>query len=316
MFRIVFFGTSEFAVPSLRALAADPRFSVIAIVTQPDRPVGRHATITPPAVKTALSVIPDAAERRSGIPIFQPEKLKELQTNPDFQSLVQDPPDAFVVVSYGKILPPWLLDIPKQGCLNVHGSVLPRWRGPSPIHAAIVAGDEKSGVTIMKLDAEMDHGPILGITEEPIRLDDTAGSLHDRLADLGGHVLPDTLADYLDGKLQPIEQDHPAATYCKILTRDDGKIDWTKPAIEIERMVRGLYPWPGTWFMHDEKRMKVLDAKLGDATNEIPGTVFQTNKQVFVACGDKTSLELVTIQPEGKKAMNANTFTWNQPSKP
>lgn len=298
MFRIVFFGTSEFAVPSLRALAADPRFSILAVVTQPDRPVGRHATITPPAVKIAAE----------GLPVFQPEKLKELQTDPAFQSVIQDRPDAFVVVSYGKILPQWLLDIPTHGCINVHGSVLPRWRGPSPIHAAIVAGDEKSGVTIMKLDADMDHGPILRTLEEPIRLDDTAGSLHDRLADLGGHILPDTLSDYLRGNLEPTEQDHADATYCKILTRDDGKIDWTQSAQDIERRVRGLYPWPGTWFMHDNKRIKLLQATLGDASDKQPGTIYTVDKRVFAACGDNMSLEILTIQPEGKKTMSAMSF--------
>lgn len=297
MFRIFFFGTSEFAVPSLRALAADSRFSIVGVVTQPDRPVGRHATITPPPVKQAA--------QEHNLPIFQPEKLKELQTSEAFLSSTADRPDAFVVVSYGKILPQWLLDIPKQGCVNVHGSLLPAWRGPSPIHAAIVAGDKTSGVSIMKLDAEMDHGPLLRTAEEPIQAADTTGALHDRLATLGSTILPDTLADYLAGNLAPTEQNHAEATYCKILTRDDGKIDWNQPASTIDRLVRGMYPWPGTWFMHEEKRIKVLDAKMGIPTTAAPGTMWIEDRHCFVACGDGQSIELLTIQHAGKQAQKA-----------
>ncbi|MFA5936184.1 MAG: methionyl-tRNA formyltransferase [Patescibacteria group bacterium] len=287
--KILFLGTSDFAVPSLRALATDSRFSITAVITQPDRPVGRHATITPPAIKVAAQEL--------GLPVLQPEKIKELQNDPTFQSLVSDRPDVFVVVSYGKILPQWFLDIPKHGCVNVHGSILPRHRGASPIHGAIASGDTKSGVSIMKLDAEMDHGPILAIAEEPILDTDTAGSLHDRLAELGAKLLPDTLADYLEEKIQPVEQDHSKATYCKILTRDDGKLDpTTKTAEELARLVRAFYPWPGTWIELDEKRVKILDVRV--ASEKIPDAL-------YLDCADGTILELLTVQPEGKKGMSS-----------
>ena len=179
-YRLIFFGTSDFAVPSLNALAKDGRFEITGVVTQPDRPVGRHATLTPPAIKKAAVDL--------GInEIHQPEKLKD----ESFQSWIKEVGpacDAFVVVSYGKILPQWLLDLPKQGIVNVHGSLLPRWRGPSPIQAAIAAGDTVSGITIMKIDAEMDHGPLLAIKETPIKPEDTGGSLRDRLASLGAEI--------------------------------------------------------------------------------------------------------------------------------
>lgn len=301
MHRIIFLGTSEFAVPSLRALLSDGRFDVIGIVTRPDRPVGRHAVMTPSPVKVL------AVEK--GIPVFQPEKIKELKDDASFQKLLDPRPGAFVVVSYGKILPQWFLDIPVKGIVNVHGSLLPRWRGASPIHAAIAAGDKTSGVTIMNIDAEMDHGPILTMEEEPISDTDTGASLRDRLAEHGAKVLPDVLAEYLDGEIQPREQDHDLATYCKILTRDDGKIDWIKPSDEIERLVRAYAPWPGTWTEFDGKRLKILAARVGpsDETKQ-PGERFVLDGIPYVSCGGGTTLELTTVQPEGGPLMDAASY--------
>jgi methionyl-tRNA formyltransferase len=287
MATIVFFGTSEFAVPSLRALASDSRFKIKAVVTQPDRPVGRHAVMTAPPIKQEAKSL--------NLSIFQPERLEELKTE-NIEA------DLFVVVSYGKILPQWLLDIPKHGCVNVHGSLLPRWRGASPIQSAIAAGDSATGVTIMQMDAGLDHGPILAIKEETIRSDDTAGSLHDRLATLGASLLPDTLSGFLDGSISPIPQDDSQATFCRTLKRDDGKLDpISKNAEELERLVRGYYPWPGTWIEHDGKRIKILDARHGASTQHSAGEIFVLDKHLFLACADGTSLELVTIQREGKK---------------
>lgn len=280
MSTVIFFGTSDFAVPSLEALSNDPRFQVTLIVTQPDRPVGRHAVLTPPPLKVSAT--------KFGIPVLQPEKIKELQD-------VKLDADVFVVASYGKILPQWLLDIPKHGCVNVHGSLLPRWRGASPIQAAIAAGDTETGVTIMKMDADLDHGPIITAAAEPIRSDDTGGSLHDRLAELGAKTLPDALAGYLDGTITASEQDHANATTCRTLTRDDGKIDWSKSAAEIERLVRAYNPWPGTWTELDTKRVKILSAKEG-------------NSGLAMLCGDGAFLELVTVQPEGGKPMSGQDY--------
>jgi len=291
-YKIIFFGTSDFAVPSLEALARDGRFEIAGIVTQPDRPVGRHAVLTAPPVKQSLhTAIP--AQAGIQIPLRQPEKIKD----EDFQTWIKDigpSCDAFVIVSYGKILPQWLLDLPKKGVVNVHGSLLPRWRGASPIQAAIAAGDKTSGVTIMLIDAEMDHGPILATAEEPIQNNDTGKSLHDRLAIIGGKTLPDVLASYLDGKIQPTEQDHSLATHCKILTRDDGKLDFTKTSEELERLIRAYNPWPGTWTEVEGKRLKVLSAKIGVEGYSIP-------------CADG-AIELLSVQPEGKSLMSGIDF--------
>jgi methionyl-tRNA formyltransferase len=304
-YQIIFFGTSEFAVPALRSLAKDPRFAIKGVITQPDRPVGRHAVLTPPAVKTA-------ALELGLLTIRQPEKLKELKDDPILSGA-----DAFVIVSYGKILPQWLLDLPKHGIVNVHGSLLPRWRGPSPIQAAIVAGDRISGITIMKIDAEMDHGPILATEEEPISDSDTGKSLHDRLSIHGANVLPETLVSYLEGKIQPREQDHSLATYCKIMTRDDGKIDWEKTSEEIERQVRAYDPWPGTWTEFDGKRLKILAARIGptDETKQ-PGERFVRDNIPNISCGGGsagspqggTTLELIKVQSEGKSPINGKDY--------
>ncbi|MEO5928264.1 MAG: methionyl-tRNA formyltransferase [Patescibacteria group bacterium] len=300
MYRLLFLGTSEFAIPSFKALASDPRFSIIGVVTQPDRPVGRHAVLTPPPIKTVAQEL--------GLPIFQPETIKELETNSDFQSLIANRPDVFVVVSYGKILPQRFLDLPTQGCVNVHGSLLPRWRGAAPIQAAIASGDKKSGVTVMQLDADLDHGAILGAAEEPITKDDTGATLHDRLAELGGEILPDILAGYLNSSITPVEQDHSQATFCKTMSRDDGKIDWNKSAEEIERMVRGYTPWPGTWTEFEGKRLKIHSVRIGPATTEPAGTFFDANNNKCVASGNGTSIILERVQREGGKPTVGSTL--------
>lgn len=300
MYRILFLGTSEFAVPSLRALVSDKRFSVLGVVTQPDRPVGRHAIMTAPPIKTVAQEL--------GLTVFQPETIKELEANSAFQSLVSDRPDVFVVVSYGKILPQRFLDIPTKGCVNVHGSLLPRWRGAAPIQAAIAAGDTKSGVTVMQLDAELDHGAIIGTAEEPIRPDDTGAALHDRLAELGSVIVADQLTGYLDGSITPQEQDHSQATFCKTMSRDDGKIDWNKSAEEIERMVRAYTPWPGTWTEYEGKRLKIHKVAIGPKTENEPGAFFGAERAMYVTCGNGTSVELMTIQREGGKPIAGNSL--------
>jgi methionyl-tRNA formyltransferase len=309
MFKLIFFGTGDFAVPSLRALANDPsltrsgqaRFDVIAVVTQPDRPVGRHATLTPPPVKVAAMEL--------GIKtIQQPEKMKDEAFRTWIES-VGKTCDAFVVVSYGKILPKWLLDLPKHGAVNVHGSLLPRWRGASPIHAAIAAGDTKSGVTIMQVDAEMDHGAILSLVETPIALDETGGSLHDRLAVIGAKTLPDTLDGYLNGSVTPVSQNDSLATPCNILSREDGKINWSLGADEITRRIRALNPWPGCWTVLEGKRLKIhkADAITGDDAFA-SGQCFVFEKRPAVACGNGTAIELINVQPEGRSEMDGKAF--------
>lgn len=310
MYNIIFFGTSDFAIPSLAALAQDERFHIQAIVTQPDRPVGRHAQITPPPIKLAAQRMAQCAST----PIIQPEKIKEETFSAWIKGIGQTC-DAFVVVSYGKILPQWLLDLPKHGVINVHGSLLPKWRGASPIQASIVANDRISGVTIMLLDALMDHGPILAQAEEPIYETDTGGSLHNRLAQKGAHILPDTLIGFIDGSIQPMNQDHEKATVCSTLSREHGNIDWKLDASTIERIIRAYQPWPGAWTMWNEKRFKLLLARIGESIEQKnPGERFIRNKYPCITCGNGTVLELLEVQPEGKSRMDASTFlrgnTW------
>ncbi len=297
--RLLFFGTSDFATPSLTALARDGRFEIVGIVTQPDRPVGRHAELTPPPIK-------QAAMKLGFDTIMQPEKIKD-ETFQEWIKEIGPTCDAFVVVSYGKILPQWLLDLPRCGVVNVHGSLLPRWRGASPIQSAIAAGDETSGVTIMKIDALMDHGPILVQATEKIHHDDIGDTLHDRLAELGGQALPDALAGYLDGTITSQEQNHELATPCKTLNRDDGKIDWTKSAEEIERLIRAYNPWPGTWTEWNGKRLKIAKAVITTITTNQEENTFgifiSDDRRLIAHCGNNTVLELLEIQPEGKQLM-------------
>ncbi|MFH1620680.1 MAG: methionyl-tRNA formyltransferase [Patescibacteria group bacterium] len=299
-YKIIFFGTSDFAVPSLKALAEDKGYKIAGIVTQPDRPVGRHADLTPPPIKAV-------AEELGIQPIWQPEKIKDLK-DMDYlfhgNDTTDNKIDAFVIISYGKILPDWLLQIPSHGVVNVHPSLLPRWRGPSPIQAAITAGDETTGVTIMKIDTEMDHGPILAQKQVKIDARDDSRTMSERLSKLGADMLKDVLAGYLEGKIQPREQDHAKATYCKILSRDDGRLDFTRPAIELDRQVRACNPWPGAWTIINGKRLKILVAAVGHenkGTN--PGELFHYYDRPFFSCVDGSSLELTFVQPEGKKPM-------------
>jgi len=233
-------------------------------------------------------------------------------SDPDFRTQTEKlggDCDAFVVISYGKILPAWLLNLPKKGSINIHGSLLPRWRGAAPIQAAIAAGDTASGVTIMKIDEALDHGPILAIAEELIRETDSGGQLHDRLAELGGKMLPDILADYLDGKIQPREQDHDLATNCRTLTRDDGKLNFTKTSQELERQIRAYTPWPGTWMEWNGKRLKILEAKIAKDTDGKPGEILVNDRKPVLVCAKGTALELISVQPEGKKAMSGIDFS-------
>jgi len=302
MYRVIFFGTSDFSVPSLEALLKDDRFEVVAVVTKQDAPIGRHQILTPPPVKVLA--------QEHGIQVLQFEKIK---TDETYQSLSAIPVDAYVVVSYGKIMPQRILDLPKHGCINVHGSLLPRWRGASCVQTAIAAGDAKSGVTIMMMDAEMDHGDILAQKEVTIAIDETGGELHDRLAMLGAEALPDVLAGYLQGDIKPQPQDHSQATYCKLLTRDDGKIDWSKSADEIELLVRAYNPWPGTWTEWEGKRIKLINVKR-ITHNEKPQLTVEIGQpnildgKIYVRSGDGNQLEILELQPEGKKIMNSKEY--------
>lgn len=299
---IIFFGTSDFAIPALEALAAGGRRPA-AVITRPDEPAGRKHLLTPPPVKLAAG--------RLGIQVFQPEKL-----DTSFNSQVTIlKPDLFVVASYGKIIPAEILALPAYGALNIHPSLLPRWRGPSPIQAAILAGDAATGVTIIALDNQMDHGPIVAqaaLDKSLAGMDYPA--LREALARLGADLLIETLPVWIAGGITPAPQDESRATYCKILTREDGRIIWTKSAEEIERMVRGLRPWPDTWTRwraaRRAARLRIEDAAAvaDEASARIPGLVWQNAAHPLLVQAGRGSLAVRRIREESKKSADAASF--------
>ncbi len=297
MIPVVFYGTSPFAVPSLEALARDGRFEIVCVITQPDRPAGRKGELTKPAVKIAAEQL--------GLRVEQPERLKADDAYATLQSVGGE---CAVVASYGQIIPQRVLDLYSKGMVNVHASLLPEYRGASPINAAIRDGRDETGVTIMLMDAKMDHGPILAMAAEPIREDDTTATLTPRLADLGASLLLAVLPGYLEGSIKPIEQDHDKATFVKLLSREDGKLEPTKPAVELERLVRAMDPWPGTYLEYGGKRLKILKAVLGPMTDRQPGTLYMESAELRLACVGGTSLTLLTVQPEGKPPMEGAAF--------
>lgn len=254
-------GTPEFAVPSLRALLESPAFEVVCVVTQPDRPAGRGQRLQAPPVKQV------ALEH--GVPILQPHKLREAGV---FEQLEAYAPDLIVVAAFGQILRQNVLDLPRYGCINVHASLLPRWRGAAPIQAAIRAGDSQTGITIMQMDAGLDTGPMLRQRAIPIAPDETGQSLHDKLAALGGALLVETLCDYLDGKIVPQPQADSAHTYAPMLKKEDGRINWADSAAAIARQVRAYYPYPVTYTEWDGQLLKILPANAPDSVTVRAGS--------------------------------------------
>ena len=234
--RIIFMGTAELSCASLAALAADEKFHVAAVVTQPDRPKGRDLKPQPSPVKSLAL--------RLGLPVLQPERARDEQFITELRALQ---PDLIVVVAYGQILPPAILDLPRHGCLNVHTSLLPKYRGAAPIQWAIANGDTGTGVTIMKMDAGLDTGPIVSQRRTPIRPEDDSATLHDRLAQLGAELLVQTMPDYVAGKIQPVPQPAAGASHAAKIKKEDGRIDWNRPAREIWNRLRAFTPWPGAF---------------------------------------------------------------------
>lgn len=292
--KIIFMGTPEFSVPILGALIDN--YNVVAVVTQPDKKVGRKQVITPPPVKE-LALEHD-------IEVLQPDKVKD---NQEFLNEIKElSPDLIVVAAYGFILPQELLDIPKKGVINVHSSLLPKYRGPAPIQAAILNDDEKTGVTIMMVEYKMDAGDILSQAEVDIANDETFKTLHDKLAILGTHLLIDTLPKYLNNEIKPQPQDESQATYCQMIKKEDGQIDWSKSAEQIERMVRAYNPWPGAYTIWNDKKLKLLEVDEVGEINEFndAGAVGQ---DLVVKCG-QGALKIKKLQLEGKKPMTDQEF--------
>jgi methionyl-tRNA formyltransferase len=295
--RIVFMGTPEFAVGSLAALLdLGNALEVVAVVTQPDKPKGRGQALAFPPVKAL------ALER--GVPVLQPAKLR---TPPFSETLRALAPDLCVVTAYGKILPPDLLAVPRLGCLNVHASLLPRFRGAAPIQWAIAHGDAETGVCLMVMDEGLDTGPVLACRRQPIAADETSAGLHQKLAALGGQLLREELPRYLRGELRAVPQPAEGAVYAPMIEKDDGRLDFTRPARELERRVRAFTPWPGAFTQLEGARLKVHRAAVGEGRGE-PGTLLAAGPAgLEVACAEG-SLRLLEVQPEGKRAMSAADF--------
>jgi methionyl-tRNA formyltransferase len=293
MTRIVFMGSPNFALPSLRTLADE--YDVVGVVTQPDRASGRGRTLKPPPVKElALSL---------NIPTMQPEKLKQEDA---MDQLSAWSPDLIVVAAYGQILRKDVLDLPQFGCINVHASLLPRWRGAAPINAAILRGDEETGVTIMKMDTGLDTGPILAQRSVRIMPDDTAGSVFKTLSTLGADLLIETLPDYLSGRIQPQPQPEEGATYAPMLKKEDGRLDFSADVHELERRVRAFNPWPGTFMDFEGTNLKVHRAHVEPGDASAGERLIVQNQPAVGARGG--ILVLDEVQPAGRKPMSGKSF--------
>jgi len=291
--RIVFAGTPDFAARHLAALLSSEH-EVIAVYTQPDRPAGRGKKLTASPVKTI------ALEH--DIPVYQPENFKSDEAK---QELADLNADIMVVVAYGLLLPQVVLDTPKLGCINVHGSILPRWRGAAPIQRSIWAGDAETGVTIMQMDIGLDTGDMLKIATLPIEASDTSASMYEKLAGLGPDALIDCLADIATGKAEPVKQDDELANYAKKLSKEEARINWNDDAAHIERCVRAFNPWPMSHFEAAENSIKVWQSRVAEQSSDKPaGTIVQADKTgIYVATGNGT-LVLEQLQVPGKKAMS------------
>ena len=294
--RIIFAGTPEFALASLSALV-ERDYVPMAVLTQPDRPAGRGKKVTASPVKTyAID---------NDIPVLQPTTLRDDAVVAELAALE---PDIMVVAAYGLLLPQAVLDIPRAGCLNIHASLLPRWRGAAPIQAAILAGDVETGVCLMAMEAGLDTGAVYAATATAIGTDETAGDLHDRLAAMGGELLVQHLAAIVDESLEPVPQDAAAATYAAKIMTADALLDFQRPASELDRVVRAYNPAPGAWFMLDEERIKCWRACKAGAVDAAPGTVVAADRAgITVACG-AGALTLLTLQRPGKRPVAAAEF--------
>ena len=288
--RIVFAGTPDFAAEHLRALLDTPH-QVIAVYSQPDRPAGRGQKLMPSPVKQ-LAV-------QHAIPVYQPQTLRDPTAQAELAALK---PDLMVVVAYGLILPQVVLDTPRLGCINSHASLLPRWRGAAPIQRAIEAGDLESGVTVMQMEAGLDTGPMLLKVSTPIDAEDSGGSLHDRLASLGPAAVIEAIAGLASGTLKGQVQDDSLATYAHKLNKEEARIDWSRPAIELERLIRAFNPWPICHSTLNDAPLKILGAQLGEGQGQ-PGQILSASKEgLSVACG-VGALRLTRLQLPGGKAL-------------
>lgn len=289
---VVFMGTPDFAVPSLENIAKV--HNVQAVFTQPDKPVGRKMVLTPPDVKVCAEKL--------GIPVYQPVKLKDSDS---YEIIMELNPDVIVVVAYGQILPENILNIPKYGCINVHGSLLPKYRGAAPIQWSVLNGDEVTGVTTMYMEKGLDTGDILETKEYEIGINDTAGEVFDTLAEMGGKLILDTLEKAEKGQLHPIKQDDSKSSYAKMLDKSMCNIDFSKTNLQVHNQVRGLSPWPVASTKLNGKVLKIFETRLAEGKGR-PGEILKTNP-LTIACGEG-AVVVNTVQLQGKKKMDSKAF--------
>ena len=294
--KIVFMGTPDYAVKTLEALIT-AGYEVAAVFAQPDKPVGRKHILTAPPVKVC------ALEH--GITVYQPETLKGEEAK---NILEEINPDAIVVVAYGKILPEYILNIPKFGCVNGHASLLPFYRGSAPIQWSIINGEKKTGVTTQLMDKGIDTGDILEQAEVLIGEEETAEELFERLSEISAELMISTLQKLENGEITPQKQDETKATYAPIIKKEMAELNFNKSAEEIHNAARGFYSWPCAFFFMSGKRIKVISCRVAGKTNEKAGTVITQNGELLIACGDGNTISLVTLQPEGSKPMSAKQF--------
>ncbi len=300
MSRIVFMGTPDFAVPSLKKLIEIQ--DVVGVVTQPDRPAGRGRQMQPSPIKQAALA--------ADIPLYQPKSLRKEEAAAPLRAWQ---PDLIVVAAFGQILRPHVLDLPPLGCINVHASLLPRWRGASPIQHAILAGDGETGITLMKMDVGLDTGPTYVQEAIPIADDETAVSLHDKLADLGAEMMVRYLDEIISSKMKPIPQNDDESTYAPMIRKEDGRLDWQESADALDRRIRAMTPWPGATTMWQGKMLKIIKARLITATTDgLVGQVSRDGETAVVQTGNGR-LQLQKIQLAGKRAMSISDFLRGTP---
>lgn len=293
----VFFGTSSFAVPILQALTRDERFVIGLVVTQPDRPAGRGRRLAAPPVKEAAQSL--------GLPVWQPETLRAAESQERLQAARAD---LYVVAAYGELLPRAVLRLPRHGAVNVHPSLLPAYRGASPVQAAILAGERTTGVTFIRMTVRMDAGPIIAQFPLEIEPRETAGELSERLAALAARQAPEVLWRYVQGELVPVPQDESRATYTRPLTKDSGRIDWSQSAEQVDRLVRAMQPWPRAWTLVDGRRLVVLDVGLPEVEVSVaPGHIQIHGDRVLVGTGTRP-VSLERVLPEGRKPLSGSEW--------
>lgn len=295
--RIVFCGTPAFAVPSLRLLLAQPDFEVAAVITQPDRPQGRGHEVVVSPVK--------AAAMEANVPVFQPEKVRSEESEAYLRNAAAD---AIVIIAYGQIIPERLIEIPRLGWINVHGSLLPKYRGAAPINWAILNGETRTGLTTMQIDAGLDTGAMLLKYETEIAPDETAPQLTARLSEAGAPLTVETLRALSAGMLHAVPQDDSQKSFAPQLEKEDGRVDWSLNARQIYNRIRGLQPWPGTFTKFRGKTCHIWGVPASAASSEPVGTLLAHGDQLLVACGERTTLGLESVQMEGRKRVTAREF--------